>query len=172
MQDRCGRCLWGCVSVQASGRSWLLRTIFPQMGSRSATQSGPVLCRGTAWGWCPSPHAEGCALAALCARSGGQAARVCGRARGRVCRVLWLQRQGLCGGGGTALVLAAVATKRLPLSWPARHKWPLLEGLPAQRHRSAGLTEERSRRPEKRWHRSNTYRGVLAVLPWQGAVSL
>ena len=84
------------------------------------------------------PAAEGCALAALCARSEGQAA-LCVRQAMRqgvqgsrqVCAERWKDSSCSCcrGDQETALVLAS--TQR-----------PLLEGLPAQRHRSASLVEE------------------------------
>ena len=110
MQGHCERCVWGCILVQASGRSWLLRTIFPQMGSRSAnSETALMLCaeglRGVA---ALLLTAEGCVLAALCARSEGQAARVCGRPAAECARLA----AGLCGDGGTALILAAMADAR------------------------------------------------------------
>ena len=98
MQGHSERCVWGCILVQASGRSWLLRTVLrPRWDLEVPIRSSPVLCRGTAWGCCPA--AEGCALAALCAQGASwhDCTYVCGRGqcsryvqgsrgcRGRVC---------------------------------------------------------------------------------------
>ena len=137
--------------MQEPGRSWLLGTVLrPRWDLEVPIRSSPVLCKeGTAWGCCPSPHAEGCVLAALCARSEGQAAlcvrqsvqgsrQVCAGTEGRSCSC--------CRGDQE--------TARLR---PA-HRLPLLRGLPAQRHRSAGLTEEE---PHPERHRSSAYRAIL-----------
>ena len=60
MQGHCERCVWGCILVQASGRSWLPRTVLhPRWDLEVPIRSSPVLCRGTAWGCCPSPHGRG-----------------------------------------------------------------------------------------------------------------
>ena len=118
-----------------------------------------MLCRGAAWGCCPSPHAEGCVLAALCARSGGQAA-LCVRQRPmqQICaRLSWLQRQGRC--GKTALILAAVADARdaaLVLAVRRRQAsaTQMATALRGCRHRGTDqpASLRRSRHPER--HRS------------------
>ena len=138
-------------------------TILRPRWNRSATQSSPVLCRGTAWGCCPSPHAEsGLRAGRPVCRERGAGCTVCGRPCGRVCRVLWLQRQGLCGKMERQLLLLlpwrprdaalVLAVRRRQASATQR---PLLEGLPAQRHRSASLVEEE---PHPERHRSSTSR--------------
>ena len=96
MQSHCERCVWGCILVQASGRSWLLRTVLrPRWDLEVPIRSSPVLCRGTAWHCCPA--AEGCVLAALCARSEGHSCTCVRQACSRHVQGSWLQRQGLCG---------------------------------------------------------------------------
>ena len=174
MQSHCERCVRGCVSVRASGRSWLLRTIFPQMGSRSANSEQPCavqrdcmgllpffsLQRAVCWPPCvPGSEWHGCTVCAAEATAAD------------MCRVLVAAEAGsVRKDGKTALILAAVATKRLPLSWPA-HRWLYCsEGL---QHRGTGqpASLRRSRRPER--HRSNTYRGVSRrCCPGHDATSL
>ena len=174
MQSHCERCVRGCVSVRASGRSWLLRTIFPQMGSRSANSEQPCavqrdcmgllpfssLQRAVCWPPCvPGSEWHGCTVCAAEATAAD------------MCRVLVAAEAGsVRKDGKTALILAAVATKRLPLSWPA-HRWLYCsEGLSAQRHRSASLTEEEpaSREAPQQY----ISRCFSKMLPWQDAVSL
>ena len=163
MQSHCERCVWGCILVQASGRSWLLRTVLrPRWDLEVPIRSSPVLCRGTAWGCCPSPHCRGlCAgrpvcqervgMTALCVRQGVQGSR-------QVCAERWKDSSCSCcrGDQETALVLAS--TQR-----------PLLEGLPAQRHRSASLVEEE---PHPERHRSSTSRCFSKRCPGHDATSL
>ena len=143
MQGHCERCVWGCILVQASGRSWLPRTVLrPRWDLEVPIRSSPVLCKeGTAWSCCP--HCRGlCAGRPVCQERVGMTALCVRQACSR-----HVQGSRGCGGrsvrkdGKTALAPAAVATKRLPLSWPATQR-PLLRGLPAQRHRSASLVEE------------------------------
>ena len=122
------------------------------MGSRNATQSSPVLCRGTAWGCCPSPHAESGLRAGrpVCQERGAQL-HVCAAGLQQTCaRFSWLRRQ-VCAerrkdsscsccradARDAALVLAV---RRRQAS--ATQMALLLRGLPAQRHRSASLVEE------------------------------
>ena len=114
---------------------------------RGATQSGPVLCRGTAWHCCSSPH---CRVGparwprSLCARSKGQAA-LCVRQRPMQQSV-----QGSRGCRGRvgaerrrdALAPAAGLTRRLPVC--GQHTEATARGAAAQRHRSASLAEEKS----------------------------
>ena len=110
-----------------------------------------MLCRGTAWGCCPSPHGRGlCAGRPVCQERVGMTARVCGRPAADLCRARgWSAR-----GRRDTLAPAAVATKRLPLSWPA-HRGHCSRGC---RHRGTGqpASLRRSRRPER--HRSSTSR--------------
>ena len=149
MQSHCERCVWGCILVQASGRSWLLRTVLrprwdlevPIRSSSCAVQRDCVgllpfssLQRAARWPPCVQ---ERVGMTALCVRQGVQGSR-------QVCAERWKDSSCSCcrGDQETALVLAS--TQR-----------PLLEGLPAQRHRSASLVEEE---PHPERHRSNTSR--------------
>lgn len=171
MQSHCERCVWGCVSVRASGRSWLLRTVLrPRWDLEVPIRSSPVLCRGTAWGCCPSPHAESGLRAGrpVCQERGAQL-HVCAAGRAAGCAGL---AAGLCGKmeGQLLLLLPWLTQETPPLSWlceggrPARHKWLYCsEGC---RHRGTGqpASLRRSRRPER--HRSSTYRAILEVLSW------
>ena len=88
-------------------------------------------------------------MTALCVR---QAVRQGVQGSRQVCAERWKDSSCSCcrGDQETALVLAS--TQR-----------PLLEGLPAQRHRSASLAEEE---PHPERHRSSAHRGVLEALPW------
>ena len=116
---------------------------------RGATQSSPVLCRGTA---CTAAPLQRAVYWPPCVpRSKWQAARMCAAGLqqsvqgSRGCRGRSVRKD-----GKTALILAAGLTRRLPLSWllakrrqaSATQMALLLRGLPAQRHRSASLVEE------------------------------
>ena len=142
-----------------------------QMGSRGAnSETALVLCRGTACTAALLLTAEGCVLAALCARERVIGCTyVCGRLAADMCKVLVA---GLCGKTERQLLLLLpwLTQETPPLSWlceggrPARHKWLYCsEGC---RHRGTGqpASLRRSRRPER--HRSSTYRAILEVLSW------
>ena len=99
------------------------------------------------------PAAEGCVLAALCARSEGHGCAVCAAGCAAECaRFSWLQRQDRCGKTERRLLflLPWLTQETPPLSWllakrrqaSATQMALLLRGLPAQRHRSASLVEE------------------------------
>ena len=139
--------------MQEPGRSWLLGTVLrPRWDLEVPIRSSPVLCRGLR---ALLPRCRGlCAGRPVCQERGaGHAADMC-RARGRSVRK----------DGKTALILAAVATKRRrPCLGQRDTNGHCSEGCAAQRHRSAGLTEEE---PHPERHRSSAHRGVLAVLPW------
>ena len=157
LQDRCGRCVWECILVQASGRSWLLGTVIST--GRGATQSSPVLCRGLRAG------------RPVCPGASGRLHCVCGK-------YVQGSRQVCAGPEGQLLVLLPWLTQETPpVSWlceggrPARHKWLYCsEGLCSTETQILPASLRRSRHPER--HRSNTYRGILEALPWQDAVSL
>ena len=101
--------------------------------------------------------AESCVLAALCARSEWQAALCVRQGVQQGVQGSWLQRQGLCGDGGTALGPAAGLTRRRPVC--GRTQRPLLRGLPAQRHRSASLVgRSRIQRGTAATHRGSSKR--------------
>ena len=155
MQSHCERCVWGCILVQASGRSWLLRTVLrPRWDLEVPIRSSPVLCRGTAWGCCPSPHGR-----ALCAgrpvyQERGAGCTVCAaEANAAECARLAAAEAGLRGDGGTLLLLLPWRPRDCPVC--CRTQRPLLEG---RRHRGTGqpASLRRSRRPER--HRSSTSR--------------
>ena len=98
MQDRCERCVRGCILVQASGRSWLPRTVVST--GRGATQSSLCCAEGLRGVAALLLTAEGCALAALCAGASwhdcavcaagcaGLAAGVCGKMEGQLLLLL------------------------------------------------------------------------------------
>ena len=94
-------------------------------------------------------------MTALCVRQAVQGSRqVCAGAEGQLLLLLpWRPRD-------AALVLAL---RRRQAS--ATQMALLLRGLPAQRHRSASLTEEE---PHPERHRSSTSRCFLKMLPWSG----
>ena len=145
------------VGVHPGAGVWQVvaaETVFVPDGIEVLLRSSSyALCRGTAWGCCPA--AEGCVLAALCARSEGHSCtcvrQACSRhvqgsrgCRGRVCAER--RRDSSC-----SCCRADQETARLR---PA-HRRPLLEGLSAQKHRSASLVEEE---PHPERHRSSTSR--------------
>lgn len=139
-RDACGSASLCRLSWQVMAAETVVST------GRGATQSGPVLCRGTAWHCCSSPH---CRVGparwprSLCARSKGQAALCVRQACSRVCKVLVAAEAGsVRKDGGTALVPAAGLTRRLPVC--CQHTdGHCSEGLSAQKHRSASLVEEK-----------------------------
>ena len=105
-----------------------------QMGSRSAnSETALMLCAEGLRALLPfSSRRVGSARWPPCVPGArGTAARVCGRPCGRVCRA---RGRSVRKDGRTALAPAAVATKRLPLSWPA-HRGHCSRGC---RHRGTG----------------------------------
>ena len=178
----CGGCLRLCIDDQESdaeslremragvrlcagvGRSWLLRTVLRPRWDLEVLLRAALCCaeglRGVA---ALLLTAEGCALAALCARSEGQAARVCGRPCGRVCRA----RGRSVRGRRDALAPAAGLAKRRPVCGQ-RHRGHCSRGC---RHRGTGQPAS-LRRSRIQRGTAAAHRGVLEVLPWQDAVSI
>ena len=125
------------------------------------------------------PTAEGCVLAALCARERvAGCTYVCGRLAAECAGLSWLQRQ-VCAerrkdgsysccraDQETALVLAACEKEA---GQRDTNGFTALRGCAAQRHRSASLVEEE---PHPERHRSMHIAVFLEVLSWQDATSL
>ena len=162
-RDACGSASLCRLSWQVMAAETVVST------GRGATQSGPVLCRGTAWHCCSSPH---CRVGparwprSLCARSKGQAA-LCVRQRpmqqsvqgSRGCRGrvgAERRRDSSCsccrGDQETALVLAS-ATQMATAPRAVQHRGT---GQPASLRRS------RTQRGTAAVHIAV----FLAVLPW------
>ena len=170
MQGHCERCVWGCILVQASGRSWLPRTVLrPRWDLEVPIRSSPVLCRGTAWGCCPSPHCRvGSARWPPCVPGARGRLHVCAAGLQQICAEL---AAGLRGDGGTLLLLLPWRPRDYPcLGQRDTNGFTALMG--AVQHKDTGqpASLRRSRRPER--HRSNTYRGVSKRCPGQDSVSL
>ena len=161
----------GCL-----GRPWLLRLSSSQMESKCYSEQ-PVLCRGLCTG---RPTAEGCVLAALCARERGAGCTVC--AAGLQQSVQGSRGRSARKDGKTALILAAMADARdCPClgclrkgGRPARHKWLYCSdgGCAAQRHRSCQASVEEKPASRKTMAPQQHTSRILEALPWQDAVSL
>ena len=162
MQGHCERCVRECISVQAAWLVMAAGDCHPM--DRGATQSS--LC-----------CVEVCTLAALCTRKrvGMTALMYAAEANAAdMCRVLVAAEAGsVRKDGKTALILAAVATKRRRPCLgclrkggrPARHQWLYCSdgGCAAQRHRSASLTEEE---PASREAPQQHIAASSKMLPW------
>lgn len=130
---------------------------------RGATQSSPVLCRGTARTAAPLQRAV--YWPPCVPGSEWQAARMCAAEANAadMCKVLVAAEAGsVRKDGGTALVPAAGLTKRRPVCGQHTEATDL-RGCATQRHRSASLAEEK---PHPERHRCSAHRCILEVLPW------
>ena len=143
--------------MQASGRSWLLRTVIRWI--EALLRAVCAMQRDCVHG-CPT--AEGCVLAALRAQERGAGCTVCAAECARLVAGLCCAEAGsVRKDGGTALVPAAGLTRRRPVC--SQHTEATARGASAQRHGSASLAEEE---PHPERHRSNTSRCFSKMLPW------
>ena len=140
-RDACGSASLCRLSWQVMAAETVVST------GRGATQSGPVLCRGTACTAALLLTAESglrVGLGPCVPGARGRLHCVCGRGQcSRVCKVLVAAEAGsVRKDGGTALVPAAGLTRRLPVC--CQHTdGHCSEGLSAQKHRSASLVKEK-----------------------------
>ena len=155
MQSHCERCVWGCISVRASGRSWLLRTVLrPRWDLEVPIRSSSCAVQRDCMGLLPFSSRQRAVCWPPCVPGArGRLHCVCGRPCGRVCRA---RGRSVRKDGKTALAPAAVATKRLPVCGQRD-----TNGFTAPRgcrHRGTDqpASLRRSRRPERR--RSSTSR--------------
>ena len=157
------------------GRPWLLKTVIRWI--EALLRAVCAMQRDCVHG-CPT--AEGCVLAALCARERvAGCTYVCGRLAAECAGLSWLQRQ-VCAerrkdgsysccraDQETALVLAACEKEA---GQRDTNGFTALMG--AVQHRNIDLARLLLRRSRIQRGTAAAHRGVLAVLPWQDAVSL
>ncbi|ESU40355.1 RomA, partial [Giardia duodenalis] len=115
--------VWQDILMQAAWQVMAAETVIST--GRGATQSSPVLCRGTACTAAPLQRAV-CWPPCVCGRLAAECARLAA---------------GLRGDGGQLLLLLPWLTKRRPVC--GQHTEATARGAATQRHRSASLVEEK-----------------------------